>query len=91
MDYAFKLMLGSPEHTGITIHFLNSILADQPRITHVEILNPFLCKQSEDVEQDLRHEVAPSVEVVERAVPVESDGNLLCVGHLWGRGDMAPW
>ena len=50
-----------------------------------------LCKQSEDVEQDLRHEVAPSVEVVERAVPVESDGNLLCVGHLWGRGDMAPW
>ena len=50
-----------------------------------------LCKQSEDVEQDLRHEVAPSVEVVERSVPVESDGNLLCVGHLWGRGDMAPW
>jgi hypothetical protein len=34
-----------------------------------------LCKQSEDVEQDLRHEIAPSVEVVERAVPVESDGN----------------
>jgi hypothetical protein len=49
-----------------------------------------LCKQSEDVEQDLRHEIAPSVEVVERAVPVESDGNLLCVGHLWGRGDVAP-
>ena len=41
-----------------------------------------LCKQSEDVEQDLRHEIAPSVEVVERAVPVESDGNLLSVGHL---------
>ena len=48
VDYAFKLMLGSPEHSGITIHFLNSILTDQPRITHVEILNPFLGKQSED-------------------------------------------
>ncbi len=48
VDFAFKLMLGSPEHTGVTIHFLNSILVDQPRITHVEILNPFLEKDFED-------------------------------------------
>ena len=48
VDFAFKLMLGSPEHSGITIHFLNAVLTDQPRITHVEILNPFLGKQSPD-------------------------------------------
>jgi predicted transposase/invertase (TIGR01784 family) len=48
VDFAFKLMLGSPEHSGITIHFLNSILINQPRITHVEILNPFLGKQFDD-------------------------------------------
>ena len=44
VDFAFKLMLGSPEHSGVTIHFLNAILNDQPKITHVEILNPFLGK-----------------------------------------------
>ena len=48
VDFAFKLMLGNPQHTGVTIHFLNSILVDQPRITHVEILNPFLEKESYD-------------------------------------------
>jgi len=48
VDFAFKLMLGSPEHTGVTIHFLNSILVEQPRITHVEILNPFLEKDYEN-------------------------------------------
>ena len=48
VDFAFKLMLGSPQHSRVTMHFLNSILIDQPTITHVEILNPFLGKQSED-------------------------------------------
>ena len=48
VDFAFKVMLGNPEHTGVTIHFLNSILDDQPRITQVEILNPFLGKESDD-------------------------------------------
>ena len=48
VDFAFKLMLGSPQHSGVTIHFLNSILADQPKITHVKILNPFLGKESAD-------------------------------------------
>ena len=48
VDFAFKLMLGSPEHSGVTIHFLNAILTDQPKISHVEILNPFLGKDSDD-------------------------------------------
>ena len=48
VDFAFKLMLGSPQHSGVTIHFLNSILGYQAKITHVEILNPFLGKESED-------------------------------------------
>ena len=48
VDFAFKLMLGSPQHSGVTIHFLNSILVDQPKITHVKILNPFLGKESAD-------------------------------------------
>ena len=48
VDFAFKLVLGSPEHSGITIHFLNSILVGQPRITQVEILNPFLGKEFDE-------------------------------------------
>ena len=48
VDFAFKLMLGSPEHTRVTIHFLNAILIDQPKITHVKILNPFLGKDSDE-------------------------------------------
>ena len=30
VDFAFKLMLGSPQHTSVTMHYLNSILIDQP-------------------------------------------------------------
>ncbi|MEI7699304.1 MAG: Rpn family recombination-promoting nuclease/putative transposase [Planctomycetia bacterium] len=48
VDFAFKLMLGSAEHSRVTIHFLNSILVDQPRITQVEILNPFLAKDRDN-------------------------------------------
>ena len=48
VDLAFKLMLGSPLHTRITIHFLNSILVGQPRITQVEILNPILERECDD-------------------------------------------
>lgn len=48
VDFAFKLMLGSPEHSGVTIHFLNAILTGQPKISYVEILNPFLGKDSDD-------------------------------------------
>ena len=48
VDFAFKLLLGSPEHSGITIHFLNSILVGQPKITQVKFQNPFLDKESDD-------------------------------------------
>lgn len=48
VDFAFKLILGSPEHSGITIHFLNSILVGQPRITQVTFQNPFLDRESDD-------------------------------------------
>jgi hypothetical protein len=32
VDFAFKLVPGSPVDAGVTIHFLNSILVDQPTI-----------------------------------------------------------
>jgi predicted transposase/invertase (TIGR01784 family) len=40
VDFAFKLMLGSPEHPAVTIHFLNAILRLDSPVTEVEILNP---------------------------------------------------
>lgn len=46
VDYAFKRILGSPGHTGITVHFINAVLAGSPRNTEVEILNPILEKES---------------------------------------------
>jgi predicted transposase/invertase (TIGR01784 family) len=48
VDFAFKLMLGSPAHAGVTIHFLNAVLEDQAPITAVEFLNPILGKEDED-------------------------------------------
>jgi predicted transposase/invertase (TIGR01784 family) len=48
VDLAFKLMLGSPDHTAITVHFLNSVLTGVPPIRQVTILNPFLGKETED-------------------------------------------
>ncbi|MFO0977085.1 MAG: Rpn family recombination-promoting nuclease/putative transposase [Planctomycetaceae bacterium] len=48
VDYAFKRILGSPEHSGITMHFLNAILVGQPKITRVTFLNPILNKDSDD-------------------------------------------
>ncbi len=42
VDFAFKKLFGSPEHPDITIHFLNAVLRDNPRIVDIEILNPFL-------------------------------------------------
>lgn len=41
VDFAFKLMLGSPEHFRVTLHFLNAILGGNPPITRVDFLNPF--------------------------------------------------
>ena len=48
VDFAFKLMLGSSQHARVTIHFLNAILAGQPKITQVQFLNPILDKEFED-------------------------------------------
>ena len=48
VDFAFKLVFGSPDHTRITIHFLNSILDLPSPITSVTIQNPFLEKDDED-------------------------------------------
>jgi predicted transposase/invertase (TIGR01784 family) len=47
VDYAFKLLLGSPEHPAITLHFLNAILGPEIQLTEVEILNPILGREDE--------------------------------------------
>lgn len=46
VDFAFKQMLGNPDHPAVTIHFLNAVLGDHPRIVNVKILNPFLERES---------------------------------------------
>ena len=48
VDFAFKLVFGSPDHTGITIHFLNSVLNFPQPIAWVEILNPIQGKDRSD-------------------------------------------
>ena len=47
VDYAFKQTLGNPDHTDITIHFLNAVLAPQRPIQEVQILNPALPKAAD--------------------------------------------
>ena len=47
VDYAFKLLLGSPEHPAITLHFLNAVLGSEVEITDVEIMNPILGKEDD--------------------------------------------
>ncbi|MDA1052318.1 MAG: Rpn family recombination-promoting nuclease/putative transposase [Planctomycetota bacterium] len=49
VDFAFKLVFGSPDHPRITTHFLNAVLMPPDPITSVEILNPIQGKdRSED-------------------------------------------
>ena len=48
VDFAFKRVLGSPEHPAITLHFLNAVLGGDPFVTQVEILNPFLEKDFDE-------------------------------------------
>ena len=49
VDFACKLMLGSPDHPAVTIHFLNSMLRPKVPVVEVEILNPLVGKdRSED-------------------------------------------
>jgi predicted transposase/invertase (TIGR01784 family) len=45
IDFAFKRVLGNPDHADITLHFLNAVMGGKPRITRVEFTNPFLEKQ----------------------------------------------
>ena len=40
VDFAFKMVFGNPQHTGITIHFLNAALSLPAPIDWVEIINP---------------------------------------------------
>ena len=49
VDFAFKKLLGSPEHSRVTLHFLNAVLGGSLQILDVTILNPFLAK---DFDQD---------------------------------------
>lgn len=48
VDYAFKLMLGSREHSGITVHFVNAILGGQPEITQVAFRDSIRSIKSND-------------------------------------------
>ncbi len=48
VDFACKLLLGSPEHPAVTIHFLNAVIAGQPEIADVQILNPIAGKRYDD-------------------------------------------
>ncbi|OYP36348.1 Rpn family recombination-promoting nuclease/putative transposase [Rhodopirellula sp. MGV] len=48
VDFACKLLLGSPDHPAITIHFLNAVLGGEPKITDVKILNPIADKRHDD-------------------------------------------
>ena len=47
VDFAAKRLLGSPEHSRITLHFLNSVLRFTNRILEVTILNPINMKEFE--------------------------------------------
>ncbi len=48
VDYAFKMMLGNQHHPGVTIHFLNAVLAGRRRITRIEFVNPIQLKRGAD-------------------------------------------
>jgi predicted transposase/invertase (TIGR01784 family) len=45
VDFAFKMMLGNPEHPAVTIHFLNAMLRPAAPVVEVQILNPLLGKE----------------------------------------------
>ncbi|WP_158222640.1 Rpn family recombination-promoting nuclease/putative transposase [Rhodopirellula sp. MGV] len=48
VDFACKLLLGSPDHPAITIHFLNAVLGGAPKIAQVQILNPIAGKRFDE-------------------------------------------
>ncbi|MEI7702747.1 MAG: Rpn family recombination-promoting nuclease/putative transposase, partial [Planctomycetia bacterium] len=42
VDFACKMVLGNPAHSGLTVHFLNSVLRLPSPIVQVEHLNPIV-------------------------------------------------
>ncbi len=42
IDFAFKRLLGNPEHAAVTIHFLNAVLGEETRIREIEFMNPII-------------------------------------------------
>ncbi|MCC9601573.1 Rpn family recombination-promoting nuclease/putative transposase [Stieleria sp. JC731] len=48
VDFACKLLLGSPDHPAITIHFLNAVLGGEPKIAQVQIRNPIAGKRFDE-------------------------------------------
>jgi len=46
VDFAFKMLFGSPENSDLLIHLLNAVLQLESPIREAEILNPFNPKQS---------------------------------------------
>ena len=48
VDFAFKMVFGNPQHTGITIHFLNAALSLPAPIDWVEIINPIQDKDRDE-------------------------------------------
>ena len=48
VDFVFKLLLGSPEHAAVTIHFLRAILGKYLKINRVEFQNPILGKETDE-------------------------------------------
>ncbi len=50
MDFIFKRIFGSEDNREVLTDFLNGVFEDsgQPRVTHVELLNPFLDKDQGD-------------------------------------------
>jgi hypothetical protein len=48
VDFVFKLLLGSPEHAAVTMHFLRAIIGARFQIRSVEFRNPDLGKSYDD-------------------------------------------
>jgi len=47
VDFACKMVLGNPAHSGLTVHFLNSVLCLPSPIVTVEHLNPIVWPEFE--------------------------------------------
>ena len=50
MDFVFKRLFGTEDNQTVLLDFLNSVFldAEQPHITHIDLLNPYLEKDHED-------------------------------------------